>query len=100
CIESIHATETALTVRLRGVVVGRVESIRLAREEYGVFFDPKTDSFPYRGLVLVRMSVRPSVAAHLREEDETELMKKAVDAGFRFRLASQGITGVLYLESE
>jgi phospholipid/cholesterol/gamma-HCH transport system substrate-binding protein len=27
-------------------------------------------------------------------------MKKAVDAGFRFRLASQGITGVLYLESE
>jgi ABC-type transporter Mla subunit MlaD len=46
------------------------------------------------------MSVRTSVAAHLRDEDEVVLMKKAVDQGFRFRLASQGITGVLYLESE
>jgi ABC-type transporter Mla subunit MlaD len=27
-------------------------------------------------------------------------MRKAVDAGWRFRLASQGITGVLYIESE
>jgi ABC-type transporter Mla subunit MlaD len=72
----------------------------LAREEYGVIFDPKTDSFPYRGLVVVRMSVRPSVAVHLKEDDEAMMMKQAVDAGFRFRLASQGITGVLYIESE
>lgn len=98
--ESVQGLEIGAPVRLRGVPVGRVESIRLVREEYGVIFDPKTDSFPYRGLVLVRMSVRPSVAAHLKEEDEAMLMKKAVDAGFRFRLASQGITGVLYIESE
>jgi phospholipid/cholesterol/gamma-HCH transport system substrate-binding protein/paraquat-inducible protein B len=98
--ESVQGLEVGAPVRLRGVRVGRVESIQLAREEYGVFFDPKTDSFPYRGRVLVRMSVRTSVAAHLRDEDETVLMKKAVDQGFRFRLASQGITGVLYLESE
>jgi phospholipid/cholesterol/gamma-HCH transport system substrate-binding protein len=98
--ESVQGLEIGAPVRLRGVRVGRVESIRLLREEYGVIFDPKTDSFPYRGLVLVRMLVRPSVAAHLKEEDEAMLMKKAVDAGFRFRLASQGITGVLYIESE
>src|SRR5262245_22074806 len=98
--ESVQGLEIGAPVRLRGVPVGRVESIKLAREEYGVVFDPKTDSFPYRGLVLVRMSVRPSVAVHLREEDESVLMQKAVDAGFRFRLASQGITGVLYIESE
>jgi len=98
--ESVQGLEIGAPVRLRGVRVGRVESIRLAREEYGVIFDPKTDSFPYRGLVVVRMSIRPSVAAHLREDDEAILMKKAVDAGFRFRLASQGITGVLYIESE
>ena len=98
--ESVQGLEIGAPVRIRGVRIGRVESIQLAREEYGVFFDPKTDSFPYRGLVLVRMSVRPSVAAHLKEEDEEILMKKAVDAGFRFRLASQGITGVLYIESE
>ena len=98
--ESVQGLEIGAPVRIRGVRIGRVESIQLVREEYGVIFDPKTDSFPYRGLVLVRMSVRPSVAAHLKEEDESTLMKKAVDAGFRFRLASQGITGVLYIESE
>ena len=98
--ESVQGLEVGAPVRLRGVRVGRVESIRLAREEYGVIFDPKTDSFPYRGLVVVRMSVRPSVAAHLREDDEAVMMKQAADAGFRFRLASQGITGVLYIESE
>jgi len=72
----------------------------LAKEEYGLIFDPKTDSFPFRGLVVVRMSVRPSIAANLKEEDEAVLMKQAVDGGFRFRLASQGITGVLYIESD
>ena len=99
-IESVQGLEIGAPVRLQGVRVGQVESIRLVREEYGVFFDPKTDSFPYRGVVLVRMSVRPSVAIHFKEEDEDILMKRAVDAGFRFRLASQGITGVLYIESE
>jgi ABC-type transporter Mla subunit MlaD len=98
--ESVQGLEVGAPVRIRGVRIGRVESIRLAREEYGVIFDPKTDSFPYRGLVLVRMSVRPSIAAHLKEEDESTLMKQVADAGFRFRLASQGITGVLYIESE
>ena len=52
--ESVQGLEIGAPVRLRGVRVGRVESIQLAREEYGLFFDPKTDSFPYRGLVLVR----------------------------------------------
>jgi phospholipid/cholesterol/gamma-HCH transport system substrate-binding protein/paraquat-inducible protein B len=98
--ESVQGLEVGAPVRLRGVRVGRVESIKLAREEYGVVFDPKTDSFPYRGLVLVRMSIRPSVAVHLTEDDGAVLMQKAVDSGFRLRLGSQGITGVLYIESE
>jgi len=98
--ESVQGLEVGAPVRIRGVRIGRVESIKLAREEYGVIFDPKTDSFPYRGLVLVRMSVRPTVAVHFKEEDESILMKQVADAGFRFRLASQGITGVLYIESE
>ena len=98
--ESVQGLEIGAPVRIRGVRIGRVESIKLAREEYGLIFDPKTDSFPYRGLVLVRMSVRPTAAVHLKQEDEDVLMKQVADAGFRFRLASQGITGVLYIESE
>jgi len=99
-IESVQGLEVGAPVRLRGVPVGRVESISLAREEYGLLVKPEAGVFPYRGVVVVRMSVRPSVAVHLSEEDEERRMKMAADAGFRFRLASQGITGVLYVESE
>ncbi len=98
--ESVQGLEIGAPVRLRGVPVGRVESIRLAREEYGIIINPKAGLFPYKGVVVVRMSVRSSVAAHFKEEDEQMVMKMAADAGFRFRLASQGITGVLYIESE
>ena len=98
--ESVQGLEVGAPVRIRGVPVGRVEAIGLAREEYQLPFNPKVGLFPYRGLVLVRMSVRPTVVVQLKEEDEETVMKMAVDAGFRFRLASQGITGVLYIESE
>jgi ABC-type transporter Mla subunit MlaD len=81
-------------------VSGWVESIRLAREEYNIAFNPEVGLLPYKGVVVVRMSVRLSVAAHFPETDEEMRMRKAVDAGWRFRLASKGITGVLYIESE
>jgi ABC-type transporter Mla subunit MlaD len=98
--ESVQGLEVGAPVRIRGVPVGRVESIGLAREEYGLIVNPEAGIFPFKGVVVVRMSVRPSVAVQLPEEDATKRMKMAVDAGFRFRLASQGITGVLYIESE
>ena len=98
--ESVQGLEIGAPVRLRGVKMGRVESIRLAREEYNIPFKPESDIFPYKGVVVVRMSIRPSVAAQMKEEDEEMRIMKAVDAGFRFRLASQGITGVLYIESD
>lgn len=98
--ESVQGLEIGAPVRLRGVRMGRVESIRLVREEYEIPFDPESGLFPYKGVVAVRMSIQPSIAAHMPQQDEEMRMKKAVDAGFRFRLASQGITGVLYIESE
>jgi len=98
--ESVQGLEIGAPVRLRGVPMGRVESIRLAREEYNIPFNPEVGLLPYKGVVVVRMSVRLSVAAHFPEKDEEMRMRKAVDAGWRFRLASKGITGVLYIESE
>jgi ABC-type transporter Mla subunit MlaD len=98
--ESVQGLEVGAPVRIRGVPVGRVESIRLAREEYGIAVKPELGIFPFKGVVVVRMSVRPSIAADVSEEDAEMRMKMAADAGFRFRLASQGITGVLYVESE
>lgn len=98
--ESVQGLEVGAPVRLRGVRMGRVESIRLAREEYNIAFNPEVGLLPYKGVVVVRMSVHLSVAARFPETDEEMRMRKAVDAGWRFRLASQGITGVLYIESE
>ena len=98
--ESVQGLEIGAPVRLRGVRMGRVESIRLAREEYMIPFDPASGVFPFKGVVVVRMSIQPSIAAHMPVEDEEMRIKKAGDAGLRFRLASQGITGVLYIESE
>lgn len=98
--ESVQGLEIGAPVRLRGVRMGRVESIRLAREEYNIAFNPGVGLLPYKGVVVVRMSVRLSVAAHFPEQDEEMRMRKAVDAGWRFQLASKGITGVLYIESE
>jgi ABC-type transporter Mla subunit MlaD len=98
--ESVQGLEIGAPVRLQGVRMGRVESIRLAREEYNIAFNSEVGLLPYKGVVVVRMSVNPSVAAHMAEKDEEMRFRKAVDAGFRFRLASTGITGVLYIESE
>ena len=98
--ESVQGLEIGAPVRLRGVRLGRVESIRLAREEYKIPFDPESGLFPYKGVVVVRMSIQPSIAAQMPAQDEEMRIKKAGDAGLRFRLASQGITGVLYIESE
>lgn len=98
-IESVQGLEVGAPVRIHGVPVGRVESIHLAREEYDLPMKAQ-GKFPFKGVVVVRMSVRPSVVVRSPEEDEKTIMKIAADAGFRFRLASQGITGVLYIESE
>jgi phospholipid/cholesterol/gamma-HCH transport system substrate-binding protein len=98
--ESVQGLEIGAPVRLRGVRLGQVESIRLAREEYKIPVNLENGLFPYNGVVVVRMSIQPGIAAQMPAEDEEMRIKKASDAGLRFRLASQGITGVLYIESE
>lgn len=97
--ESVQGLEVGAPVRVRGVRVGRVESIRLSREEYGMDYS-KDDPFPFRGTVLVRMSIRPEATGQFLDDDMESMMKKVSDAGLRVRLASQGITGVLYIESD
>lgn len=97
--ESVQGLEVGAPVRVRGVRVGRVELIRLAREEYRMEYS-KDDPFPFRGTVMVRMSIRAEATGQFLDDDMESMMKKISDAGLRVRLASQGITGVLYIESE
>ena len=51
--ESVQGLEIGAPVRLRGVRMGRVESIRLAREEYNIAFNPEVGLLPYKGVVVV-----------------------------------------------
>src|SRR3569623_2098059 len=67
--ESVQGLEVGAPVRIRGVQVGRVESVRLAREEYQLGVAPQPGEFPYKGVVVVRMSIHPAVAGHFTEED-------------------------------
>jgi ABC-type transporter Mla subunit MlaD len=88
--ESVQGLEVGSTVRYRGVTVGRVTEIGLASAEYRrPQGEPFADAFQ---LVVVRFAVdTPRVG----DVPGTEM---AVEQGLRARLASQGITGVSYLE--
>lgn len=86
--ESVQGLDAGGSVKFRGVQVGRVESLGFARTRYGV------DDTRVR--VIVALS--PDNAASLGKGDPAEVFKAFVDNGLRARLASQGITGGVYIE--
>lgn len=90
--ESVQGLEVGATVKYRGVTIGRVTSIGLVSAEYGSNGQPiEVESQTYR-LVFVRYEVDLAKVGLLPD------IKEAVRLGLRARLASQGITGLSYLE--
>nr|WP_256476192.1 MlaD family protein [Siccirubricoccus soli] len=88
--ESVQGLEVGAPVRYRGVAIGRVSQIGLVSSEYR---RPQGDSFGAAfQLVYVRFLVDSSRIG------ETPSIEEAVKQGLRVRMASQGITGVNYLE--
>ena len=88
--ESVQGLEAGAAVRYRGVTVGRVEGLGLVSAEYPRI---EGDSFgPAYQLVFVRFAV------DTRRVGEGPSVEDAIKLGLRARLASQGITGVYYLE--
>ena len=88
--ESVQGLEVGSAVRYRGVSVGRVTTIQLASSTYR-----RPQGEPFAGafqLVVVRFAV------DLRRVGDFVTMEAAVTDGLRARLASQGITGVAYIE--
>jgi len=88
--ESVQGLEIGSSVRYRGVAVGRVTEIALAAAEYR-----RPEGQPFAGafqLVVVRFAV------NLGRVGEVPSTEEAVAQGLRARLASQGITGVAYIE--
>jgi hypothetical protein len=95
--ESVQGLTKGAQVTVQGVQVGRVEEITLLRE---VYFDqiPTAAMDRYKGMVVVRFSARPRSAGPASGDPEKTL-QRLVDSGFRMRVGSQGITGVLHLEA-
>lgn len=87
--ESVQGLDRGAHVRFRGVKIGEVTEINVTSSVY------ETEK-PY---VLVRSKLFPTrTAATL--DDLRELIRRRVAQGFRVRLASQGLTGALYLETD
>lgn len=93
--ESVTGLDTGAPVRFRGVAVGRVTQIAIASVEYrDAAFTTLRDQ---ASLILIRFSLDsrrfgvPGTEANLR---------RLTDEGLRVRIATQGVTGVSYLEMD
>jgi len=97
--ESVQGLDVGSPVKFRGIKVGDVKVITMASTHY------HTD----RPLVLVRINFYPDAFGReeaasfellLAKHDMEELLKEDIQNGLRVRLASQGLTGALYVEAD
>ncbi|MDW8313988.1 MAG: MlaD family protein [Rhodovarius sp.] len=88
--ESVQGLEVGSAVRFRGVAVGRVTEIALVGARYAPTDRAARDAAFQ--LVLVRFALDPRALGQGPPPEE------AVEFGLRTRLASQGLTGVAYIE--
>ncbi len=88
--ESVQGLEVGASVRYRGVAVGRVTQVGLVQNEYppegAARFNPVFQQ------VVVRFAIETAVT------ERGVSLEEAVRNGLRARLASQGITGIVYVE--
>ncbi len=88
--DSVQGLEVGSPVKFRGVNIGRVEEITLARKEY------PTDS----RLVLVRMALRPENFRIGEDGVDAPLLQREIEQGLRVRLGFVGVTGAAYIEAD
>lgn len=89
--ESVQGLEVGAPVKFRGVGLGRVTEIGLVSAEYSEGMPIDTMRASYR-LVYVRWVIDPSRLGSLPDTAE------AVKSGLRAKVASQGLTGLSYIE--
>jgi ABC-type transporter Mla subunit MlaD len=89
--ESVQGLEVGAPVKYRGVTLGRVTDIGLVTAEYGQSTPLDAGRETYQ-LVFVRSIVDADKLGRVPDAAE------AVKSGLRARLASQGITGLTYIE--
>jgi len=89
--ESVQGLEVGAPVKFRGVTLGQVTAIALVTAVY-LRDQPIDVRRPEARLIMVRWKIDPRRLG--RDIDD----ERAVSSGLRARLASQGITGLAYVE--
>ncbi|MFC3126562.1 MlaD family protein [Pseudoroseomonas globiformis] len=90
--ESVTGLEVGAPVRYRGVQIGQISEIGLVNAEYPP--DNRKSALEAFQLVFVRLAIDPQRAT----VPDAATAEAAVQRGLRARLASQGITGLAYIE--
>ena len=89
--ESVQGLDVGSSVKLRGVTVGQVTEIALVSAAYPEAMPDDLRDARYR-MVIVRVTVDPAKAGRLPKFDQL------AESGLRARVATQGITGLAYVE--
>ena len=95
---SVQGLDVGSPCKFRGVKMGNVEEITFVNDEYKFDTDSK-EYLTYGSYVLVKVAIEPS-GSDITEKEQRQLIERMIAKGLRFRLASQGITGVAYLEAD
>jgi phospholipid/cholesterol/gamma-HCH transport system substrate-binding protein/paraquat-inducible protein B len=88
--ESVQGLDIGSPMKFRGVLVGKVEEITLTSAVYDT----------RRRYVLVRVGITSNLFQFPLADPNDPVFRAELDRGFRVRLASQGLTGVAYLEAD
>ena len=89
--ESVQGLDVGAPVKFRGVTLGQVTEIALVSAIYPASIPADLVDNSYK-LVVVRLTIDPKKAGGVPD------LGRVIEIGLRARLASQGITGVVYLE--
>jgi paraquat-inducible protein B len=89
--ESVQGLVVGAPVKYRGVSLGQVTEINLVGAVYPESMPADEERASYQ-LVVIRFTVDPKKIGRVIDTD------RAVELGLRARLATQGITGVVYIE--